>query len=621
MGERIDTVEAVVNNDVTGLAAVLATVVSNRKAQADSEQALTERADAQGVVLGDQAAAIGRLDRASITAAGGIASSEMTIRQAIAGAADDAEALLRALAAGETEGRANAAQLVQIQTSFTASLVAGQVSDAVARQALLARLGLAEAAIVTTSRALADTQRAFVLRQDALEAAFNDAATGLLATRGRIIDLEEVTAEANRVVTHRLDLMDAQLLDPVTGAPISGATIAADRQAVATALGATATQVEQLRTDYSDPVTGLPATNARLDREGTARSQGDQASAAALELVKAEIRDPVSGLTALAAEIVQLARATLDGDSANADLIQQVRARLDSIGGVSIEQKFEALVEATGRILGTATVAIDTNNNMVGWQLIGSPDSRGSLNLINADFRMGTGRVIFNNGTFMWVQGVAFGIARDLLEWFGPTMALDQCSRANAKIYKAIDGDSYFGGSLTAGTRKNNGGSTGLGPNDVAELGPFGSDGKPVKYVVSWSYRTQSSRVYPPTAEGLRSYKETVARYNATEDFGILVVEHPASTITLTRAFAGGAFSQIDQGTFTTETQTFVGSAPSPGDAPGRADFTTTIGGGFTVNDPVQSANDRTVRLTLSRGFTAFGDAVSQRLTIVAIEE
>lgn len=84
---------------------------------------------------------------------------------------------------------------------------------------------------------------------------------------------------------------------------------------------------------------------------------------------------------------------------------------------------------------------------------------------------------------------------------------------------------------------------------------------------------------------------------------------------------AGGDFVQLDQRGFTTQTTTFSGQAPTTGDAPGHADITSTIGGGFTVNDPVQSASDRTVKLTLARGFTAFGDTVSQRLSIIATEE
>ena len=265
------------------------------------------------------------------------------------------------------------------------------------------------------------------------------------------------------------------------------------------------------------------------------------------------------------------------------------------------------------------------NGNLSGFQLIGGATGPASFNLINTDLRMGTGRIVFNNGTFMQVQGVALGAARDLLEWFGPTMAIDQCSRANAKIYKAIDGDAYYGGSLTAGQLKNNTSSSGLGAGEVAQLGPFGSNGGAVKYIVSWSYRSEMTRIYPATGTGLQQYRASAAAFGATgdgfDDFGSKTVEHPASTITLTRSMAGAAFAQIDKRSFTSETQTFAGVAPTVGDAPGRATFITTIGGGFTVNDPSMLAADRTLRLTLARGFTIGEGNVSQRLTIVSLEE
>ncbi len=416
--EQFEELRAELDHPNTGLAAAMATIIANKAAQVADNKAQTERIDAQGVVLDEQVAAIGRIDRALIDSAGGIAGTQMTIRQVTAAADTDAEALLRSMAAGEIAGQTRAAQLVQIQTEFTTSLVAGQLSEATARQALLARVGLAEAAIVTTSKAVADAQKAFTSRQDALEAAFNDVATGLAATRARIVALAQLTADQNKATTERLDLMDAQLLDPTTGKPISGATIAADRKAAADADSARVTDIAQLRGDVFDGPSGLPAVSGRIDRERELSLERDNALGIDVDRLAVEIHDPDDGLAAAHASIAAERQASVTRDNANAQAVQQVTARLDGIGGVGVEQSIETVVDRLGVIEGRYTVTIDANGNLTGFQLIGSDAGPGTLNLINTDLRMGTGRIVLNTGSFMQVQGLGFGKDSDLIEWF-----------------------------------------------------------------------------------------------------------------------------------------------------------------------------------------------------------
>ena len=486
--ERFDEMQAELDDPNTGLVAAIGMIVTNRKAQVDGDAALTEQVEAQGAALGEQAAAIGRLDRTAIDNTGGIAGTQMTIRQVTAAADTDAEALLRSMAAGEIAGQTRAAQLVQIQAEFTTSLVAGQLSEATARQALLTRMGLAEAAIVSTSKAVADAQKAFTSRQDALEAAFNDAATGLAATRARIVALAELTADQNKATTERLDLIDAQLLDPTTGKPISGATIAADRKAAADANTARVSDISQLRGDVFDGPSGLPAVSGRIDHERELSLERDNALGIDIDRLAVEIHDPDDGLAAAHASIAAERQASVTRDNANAQAVQQVTARLDGIGGVGVEQSIETVVNRLGVIEGRYTVTIDGNGNLTGFQLIGSDAGPGTLNLINTDLRMGTGRIVLNTGSFMQVQGLGFGKDSDLIEWFGPTMAISQCSRANGVTYKTLTGIAYFGGGLAAGVIKNAVQTTDTAYNAVLDSGVFGSNGRSRRVVVSYNW-------------------------------------------------------------------------------------------------------------------------------------
>lgn len=528
---------------------VRAMTVSETAARIDAVGAVVSAIETLGVTSAEQAVAIGEISKAALTAQGGVASTQMTIRQVVGRADTSDEVLLRALIAGDEASRARQAQVVQIQTEFATTLVANEQASAVARQSLLARMGAAEAAIVENSRVLADTARSIVERLTAAEAVVNDKETGLAATRARLVDEEKLSAERSAAIAESLKTLDATITDEKTG------------------------------------------------------------------------------LSAAHAGIAEAAKAAADANKATADSVTQVTARLDKAGGkgVTVEQAIEATDSRLEKVEGRYTITIDSNGNLVGFQLIGGEEGPGSFNLINTDLRMGTGRIVFNNGTFMEVQGVAFGAAKDLIQWYGPTMAIDQCSRANAVIYKSTDGDAYFGGSLSAGTLRNSAASSSLVANAVAEVPLFGSNGRPVQYVASWSYRREWTRTYSPDSDGKRAFDQDVAAFTASGDgftyYGTKAVEQQRSTVTLSRSFDGAAFTLIDQRAFTTEQLTFSGLAPTPGDAPGTGVFTSTIGGGFTVLDPVQSTANRMLRLTLARGFANAVDGTTQRLTIVATEE
>lgn len=385
--------------------AVRAMTVAETSARVDALGAVAKDVRALGITSDEQALAIGEVRKAALTAQGGIAGMQMTIRQ-VAGRADTSdEALLRALIAGDEASRDRQQQVVQVQTQFTTTLVANEQASAVARQALLARMGAAEAAIVETSRVLADTSRSIVERLNAAEAVVLDKETGLAATRARLVAEEKLSAGRSK---------------------------------------ANAESIEALNATITDPTTGLPAAHAGIVRVG---------------------------------------EAVVEGDKATAKLVEQITAKLGNLGTATVQDLIEAVVEETGRIMATRTVAIDINGNVVGTQLVGAEGGRGSLNLINADLRMGTGRIILNTGTSMLAIGVGFGAQNDLLLWYGPTMALTDCSRSNARMHLPTVGQAYFGGGLSAGSKSTPGETMSLSADAAATVAWFGSDGRPVQYV------------------------------------------------------------------------------------------------------------------------------------------
>ncbi|OWK27586.1 hypothetical protein [Sphingomonas dokdonensis] len=227
-------------------------------------------------------------------------------------------------------------------------------------------------------------------------------------------------------------------------------------------------------------VEGQPVATRFLDfrNEQTGKNE---AFASKFALIGAETPDGT-------AYVLNLESVRVDDDKTLAERLEEVGLSESDITA-KITEYDKVISPRLGKVEATRTLAIDINGNVVGWQLVGSDAGPGSLNLVNADLRMGTGRVIFNNGTVMRVQGVGFGASGDLISWFGPTMALADCSRANAISYEATDGDAYFGGSLSAGALQNSRSTSLLDGDAALTVGPFHSDGGEISVVLSYSYQ------------------------------------------------------------------------------------------------------------------------------------
>ena len=447
LGERINSVEAVIFAPDTGLPAALALITRNEAARVGMDNVLAEDIAALGVVQQGQAATIANLAKASIETGVGIAGVTTTIRQAIDDGTDSAFTALANLVAGDQAGQRFYRQLAEYQADTTTTLIANESAAVVARQAMLVRMAGFEAALVTTNKVIADTEKSLVSRIVAAEAVFNNPTTGLPATRSRLIAFEESTATAIEAQVERMDLMDATLLDPRTGKTLTGASVARDVKIAADANASRITDIEQLRGEVFDPESGLPAVSGRIDHERELSLARDNGLGIEISEIAVEIHDPLTGLPAATAGVAELRQAQVDETAARAEAIRQVKARLDGVGGVGVEQSIGAVVDRLGKIEGRYALIIDANGNWSGFEAIGSDKGPGTFNFINMDLRMGTGRIILNTGSYMVVQGIGFGAEGVLLEWYGPTMEIAKCSITNAISYKTTDGRAVFRGS------------------------------------------------------------------------------------------------------------------------------------------------------------------------------
>ncbi|WP_342657141.1 hypothetical protein NPJ82_09305 [Sphingomonas sp. NY01] len=507
-------------------------------AEVDAVRAMTVRettaiVDALGVAARDirtlavttdkQAGAIGEVSEAVIDAKGGLARNGTTIRQVV-GRADTAdEALLRAIIAGDDASRVRQAQIVQIQTELSTTLVANEVASATARQSLLARMNQAEAAIVEVQSVLTNNIQSLVERVRASEAAWTDKDTGLVATRARLAVEEKLSADRHK---------------------------------------ANAESIETLSSTVNDPVTGLPAAFATIGR----------------------VRETAA-----------------NENAATAKLVEQVRAEIAGIGDVGLEQAFDAVVNRLGKIEGRYALTIDANGNLTGFEIIGSDTGRGTFNAINVDLRMGTGLIIWNNGQFMEVKGIGFGQNRDLLSWYGPTMAIDACSRANGLEWKGTDGLIYTAAAIKAGPYVNSGTSTLIAADASFTLGPFTSNGKSKAVVASYTFRR--NRQIAPGGGGSASGA-------------------PSATLVLEYQSGPGIWSQV--GTIQTGNPV-VTVAPATGEDPGFLEES--MSGSITWTDTRTMLDGYLYRLRLTArqqasftGTAQGADSVTQSLSIISQE-
>ncbi|MBM7407049.1 MULTISPECIES: hypothetical protein [Sphingomonas] len=218
----------------------------------------------------------------------------------------------------------------------------------------------------------------------------------------------------------------------------------------------------------------------------------------------------------------------------------------------------------------------------------------GSLRSVNGvtTFDLTSGRVTFNNGSVMKVSGTGFGSNNQFIEWFGPVQSsLANCTEANATFYLKTDGSAYFGGSLSAGVRKNAVQTSG----SRVSTGQIESGGRPRKVVVSYSYTRQAQQNSVQTA-GTGSSSAVVRLLRGTTEIG--------------RFTATGSWRRSS-----------YGGQANP------ATYEESLGGSLTVTD---SSGGTQVEYVAELVSTSFGpgpsgsptqDGIGQNLSIVETEE
>lgn len=205
------------------------------------------------------------------------------------------------------------------------------------------------------------------------------------------------------------------------------------------------------------------------------------------------------------------------------------------------------------------------------------------------------------DGYMQITSAVGFGANNEFIEWYGikyltgGEIDYTKVTKSNAITYKTVDGDAYFGGSLSAGILRNAATTTLIDYtiNDAAvEIGEFGTNGNVKNIVISWAMTAGSVQVGSCSA-----YQE------------------PSLTWRLERKIGSGSWQQLTSGVFTG----YLSLDETGGEctsAEGANTSTTYVDN----NTSIENFQYRVV-VTQQLRYHSGGNVGSQKLTLVSTEE
>ncbi len=258
------------------------------------------------------------------------------------------------------------------------------------------------------------------------------------------------------------------------------------------------------------------------------------------------------------------------------------------------------------------TIATDVNGHVSG-MYSANDGTRSSFSFLATVFRVISGAtgLEWQNGylrayaaSVQLVLGINFGAASNLCFWYGPNVGAANCTKANGTIWFDNLGGAYFGGSLSAGVKKNAVQTT-TTVTVGTELvnGPFDTNGTVRQVTISFSRTTN----YVSNAFGAGGF---VAGAGANSASVAVYRKIGAAAETLWQTMpVGGGINIFNEG-----------------DAPDRA--TAYWSGSMTINDTSPAASTVTYRAVItafasqdiSHPGTINSITTTQNLSIISVE-
>lgn len=554
----------------------------------------------ENAALASQITALEASTTASVNTLTASIQTEQTARtNADSALAADITTLTASLEAAETALTASIATANQARVDGDAVL-AGQITTLSAT--LDAEVANLAAAISSETQARVTEDGALATSIASLDASFTVAMTAETQARVAAIAAEE----ANRTAAINAEA-DARIAAIAQEANNRGTAILAEEQARINAINAERTQtLADVAAETAARQAAITSLTASIQQEAVARADADTAIAGTVTTLTTTVNQNTATLVTFGSSI--------DGLQARQGV------RLDVNGRIT------GYVQNNDGTQGDFTIVAD-NFRVV------DPDTGAAF--IDADdsgLRLRNGRVIMDNGLFIKAVGVGFGTTGQFIEWFGPRPTdgnLALCDEASALAYLKTDGSAYFGGSLSAGVIRNAARSSSIAANASTEIGPFGTNGNLIQVITGYGIQSGETVDYPATSQGLTDWDAAVTAWGATATGPVGNRSVNASkavscnvVVGVQRALGTGTPASFATLTITGGTETLVGTAPTPNDAPGDLTYTRTISGSITSTDNAGGIQNRTFTATITtRTNAVIGTIQSQTVSLTATEE
>ncbi len=324
----------------------------------------------------------------------------------------------------------------------------------------------------------------------------------------------------------------------------------------------------------------------------------------------------------------------------------------------SVEINATALSTLSGQAYGSLSLTADSGNNITGLRILSASGpidlsaiqldaniitfngvqplvfntSTGVLSLKDIVLSNPSGSItnnlsaglsVRNNGTIMVVEGLGFGANSDLTYWYGPSMAVTACTKANGLEWNDVDGNIYTSATLSAGTLTTKAATSDISASAVAETAVFGSNGGTITVVLSYLFHNSGGVAYAPTnLSGFNAEKATISPAPTNDGSGNWsngTNSEAATTVDLYRSLNGAAYVKVST-LSVSGSWTWSGTQPGIGGDPGFSSHIDNIGGSITFTDPDHLAENRQYKGVLNTRSAHFTDAVAQTITVICTE-
>jgi hypothetical protein len=471
-------------------------------------------------------------------------------------------------------------------------------------------------------------------RIDAVEIDANQNATALSALQGRATSIEgdvestfalateaKSTADGNASTINQVQIDVLGLNSSLSSAITRIDSVEVDAENNATAISALQGKATNFEGDIS--------ANFALAQQ--AKTTADN-NATAISNLETSVKDSTTGLSATNT-IAQQAKITAedaDGKAdANATAITSISSRVTGAEGEATSA-LNLVSELNGELdeyRAIAQLAVDANGNAALIQLGASPDVSEiifkSMRVIFQNSR-GDSRLFFDteaddyvfNGTLRSTSSEDVGTnymelrnpdgfgPDSLTFYYGPKFMNEskpdytKATKSNASQWRDTNGDSYYGGSLSAGVLSASANNPTLGLNPTAVIGPFSTNGNPKKVVFSmvWEGDYTDPSACPSSAP-----------------------TQPSATLTLQRSIGGGNWTTLQ----TRSIQGSVTLSPFNDDGTQRCNFSEEAAGAFTFTDTSTAMGSFAYRVVVSNQYRHLMQQFITRqfLSIISTEE